>query len=111
MFANSSLLPSSTNTTPTFPTTTEAPSGIAQNERIFFQTAAARGVSGIFVWLSLIITGHQVWNSLVSISLHVDGFVFIYRNRSVIMNEGRKLKNIVHVFGHVVQFLRLDLYI
>ena len=54
---------SSTNYTSTLPapTSTEiAP--VSVDERIFFQTAAARGISGIFVWLSLIITGHQVRN-------------------------------------------------
>ena len=30
------------------------------DEDIFFQTAAARGVSGVFVWLALIISCHQV---------------------------------------------------
>ena len=32
------------------------------DEDIFFQTAAARGVSGVFVWLALIISCHQVRN-------------------------------------------------
>lgn len=58
MSANSSLLPSLPNTT----TITEITPEAVENERIFFQTAAARGISGIFVWLSLIITCHQVRN-------------------------------------------------
>ena len=60
MLANSSALPSSTTTT--LPTPTEITPGFVENERIFFQTATARGISGIFVWLSLIITCHQVSN-------------------------------------------------
>lgn len=58
MSANSSLLPSLPNTT----TITEITPEAVENERIFFQTAAARGISGVFVWLSLIITCHQVRN-------------------------------------------------
>lgn len=58
MLANSSALPNLTTTT--LPTPTEITPGLVENERIFFQTATARGISGIFVWLSLIITCHQV---------------------------------------------------
>ena len=60
MVANSSALPSLPTTT--LPTPTEITPGFVENEQIFFQTATARGVSGIFVWLSLIITCHQVSN-------------------------------------------------
>lgn len=60
MSANSSLLPSLPNTT----TITEITPEAVENERIFFQTAAARGISGIFVWLSLIITCHQIYQHL-----------------------------------------------
>ena len=64
MLTNTSLLLSSSNTTTTSPISslTEVTPG-AVDEQIFFQTAAARGISGIFVWLSLIITCHQVRNS------------------------------------------------
>ena len=58
MSANSSVYP--TLPTTTLPPTTEITPGLVENERIFFQTATARGISGIFVWLSLIITCHQV---------------------------------------------------
>lgn len=60
MLANLSALPNLTTTT--LPTPTEITPGLVENERIFFQTATARGISGIFVWLSLIITCHQVSN-------------------------------------------------
>ena len=33
---------------------------INPNDKIFFETIAARGISGVFVWLALLITGHQV---------------------------------------------------
>ncbi|KAK2571977.1 hypothetical protein P5673_003395 [Acropora cervicornis] len=60
MSSNLSTLLSSSNTTTNLPTTiTETTPELLENERIFFQTAAARGISGVFVWLSLIITGHQ----------------------------------------------------
>lgn len=62
MFVNSSALPSSPTNTTTLSTPTEITPEFVENEQIFFQTAAARGVSGIFVWLSLIITCHQVRN-------------------------------------------------
>ncbi|XP_068761433.1 transmembrane protein 184B-like [Montipora capricornis] len=67
MSANlSSLLSSAPNhstSVTSLPTTAISP-GFAQDERIFFQTAAARGISGFFVWLSLIITCHQIYHHL-----------------------------------------------
>ena len=64
MLFNTSLLLSSPNTTTTSPTPIlNELTPVAVDEQIFFQTAAARGISGIFVWLSLIITCHQVRNS------------------------------------------------
>lgn len=65
MLTNTSLLLSSSNTTTTSPISslTEVTPG-AVDEQIFFQTAAARGISGIFVWLSLIITCHQIYQHL-----------------------------------------------
>lgn len=66
MLFNTSLLLSSPNTTTTSPTPIlNKLTPVAVDEQIFFQTAAARGISGIFVWLSLIITCHQVRNSYI----------------------------------------------
>lgn len=66
MLFNTSLLLSSPNTTTTSPTPIlNELTPVAVDEQIFFQTAAARGISGIFVWLSLIITCHQVRNSYI----------------------------------------------
>lgn len=65
MSSNLSTLLSSSNTTTSVPTITETTPELLENERIFFQTAAARGISGVFVWLSLIITGHQVIHLLI----------------------------------------------
>ena len=79
-----SLLSGSTsrpNYTSTFPPTSITPRP-AENERIFFQTAAARGISGIFVWLSLIITGHQVRNR-TSFGF-TSGSVFVYPKSSIV---------------------------
>lgn len=58
---------SSSTSRPNYTSTFPAPASteitpVPADERIFFQTAAARGISGVFVWLSLIITGHQVRN-------------------------------------------------
>ena len=58
---------SSSTSRPNYASTFPAPASteitpVPADELIFFQTAAARGISGVFVWLSLIITGHQVRN-------------------------------------------------
>lgn len=60
---------SSSTSRPNYTSTFPAPASteitpVPADERIFFQTAAARGISGVFVWLSLIITGHQIYQHL-----------------------------------------------
>lgn len=114
MLANSSALSSSPNTTTTSLTPTEITPGLVEGEQIFFQTATARGVSGIFVWLSLIITCHQVRNC-TNVGFNNE-YAFVYcQNESVqvmyIMSKyERTCVSFLFFLGSFVEFSSLNFY-
>lgn len=49
-----------TTTTTVISTSSFDPTTLNETTRIFLQSPAAQGISGLFTWLALIITGHQV---------------------------------------------------
>ncbi|XP_031559040.1 transmembrane protein 184B-like [Actinia tenebrosa] len=53
-----------TNISTIFPPTNVTTPQVLQSQQIFFQTAAARGISGLFVMLALLITCHQIYQHL-----------------------------------------------
>lgn len=58
-FSTTIIAPTSMDSATNFSTTASIPNEL-QTQIIFFQTAAARGISGFFVIMALLITCHQV---------------------------------------------------